>query len=155
MGSPKKIQNLLTLKHIYPFYKDKYTNTKYDLDYKTFRKICETFNKYIMDDIIDEGFFFKVPYRVGIIRLKKHKVNLDHLKKNYGLYNSSEGKYKNGHLNEHTGNMYVKYYWSKFYTDNMVRNKTYYSFIPTRTNKRRLAALLQEKGMQQINKYFD
>lgn len=155
MGSPKRIQNVLTLTHIFKFHKDKYKDTKYDLDYRIFRMICETFNKYLMDSIIDDGYFFKVPYRIGIIRIKKHKVNLDHLKKDYGLYNQSNGIYKNGHLNDHTGNMYVKYYWSKFYTDNMVKNKTYYSFIPTRTNKRRLASLLKENGMAQINKYFE
>lgn len=155
MGSPKKIQNLLTLTDIYKVYKAKFKDTKFELDYRTFRKICETFNKYVMSDIIDEGYFFKLPYRIGVIRVKKHKVNLDHLKKDYGLYNESEGKYKNGHLNEHTENMYVKFHWTKFYTDNMVKNKTYYSFIATRTNKRRLASLLKEHGMKQINKYFD
>lgn len=155
MGQPKKIQNLLTLVDAYKFYKAKYEGTKHLLDYKVYRTICETFNKYIMNAIIEDGYFFKVPYRIGIIRIKKREVNLDHLKKDYGLYNKTEGDLKNVHLNEHTNNMYVKFYWSKFYTDNMIRNKTYYSFIPTRTNKRKLASLLKSNGASQINKYFE
>lgn len=155
MGNPKKFKDLLTLKDVYKVYKTKFKDTKYELEYKIFRSICETFNKYIMDSIIDEGYFFKLPYRIGIMRIKKHKVNLDNLKKDYGLYNKSDGKFKNGHLNEHTNNQYVRFYWSKFYTDNMVKNKTYYSFIATRTNKRRLAALLKDKGLSQMNKYFE
>lgn len=155
MGYPKKIQGLLTLKDIYKYYNEKYEKSKFELEYKIFREICETFNKYVMTEIIEEGYFFKLPYRIGIIRIKKREVNLDSLKKDYGTYNSSDQTLKIGHLNEHTNNQYVKYYWSKFYTDNMVKNKTWYAFIPTRTNTRRLASLLKTNGSSQINKYFN
>lgn len=153
--SKKKIQNVLTLTDIFKYHKDKFKDTKFELDYKKFRLICETFNKYIMTDIIDNGGFFRLPFRIGVIRIKKREVNLDHLKKDYGLFNKSEGNYKNGHINEHTNNLYVRFHWSKFYTDNMIKNKTYYSFIPTRTNKRYLASLLKNDGMKQMNKYFN
>lgn len=148
------IQNVLTLKHIYQYYiKDISEESKYHLDYKTFRNICEEFNKELSKEIL-EGYFFKMPYRLGTIRIKKRKVDLKNLKPNFGLYNETDGEYKNKHLNEHSNNYYVRYYWNKRIAT-LIKNKSAYSFIPTRENKRTLAKLIKENGISQVNKYFE
>lgn len=149
------IQKPLTLKQSYEYYiKDLENTSKYYIDYKTYRQICETFNKEIFKLIIEEGYFFKMPYRLGTIRIKKRKIDLNKLKPDFGLYNKTEESLKNKHLNEHSNNYYVRFYWNK-QQDTIVKNKSYYSFIPTRANKRYCASIIKEFGIEQINKYFD
>ena len=152
--SKNKIQNVLTLKHSYIYFtKDLPEDSKYNLSYKQYRAICEDFNKLVSQAIIEEGFFFKMPYRLGTIRIKKHKILFSNLKPNFGLFNESEGKYKNVHLNEHSSGYYVRFYWNKM-KETIIRNKTAYSFIATRANKRETARVIKSDKYQ-INKYFE
>lgn len=151
-----RIQNSLTIKQIYQYYiKDYNDDSKYHIDYKLYRILCEEFNKEISSLIIKDGYFFKVPYRLGTIRIKKRKIDIanNNLKINFGLYNKSNGQYTNKHLNEHSGGYYVKFQWVKL--DMIMRNKAFYSFIPTRANKRMLASVVKEEGEFQVNKYFE
>jgi len=149
-----KIQNVLTLKHSYQYYiKDISETSKYNIDYKTYRSVCEDANKLLSSMIVDEGFFFNIPYRLGLLRIKKKKINFKNLKPDFGLFNESEGELKNKHLNEHSGGYYCMYYWNKKAC--VVKNKTYYCFIPTRYNKRYLASQLKGKGKELINSYFE
>lgn len=146
-----KIQNVLTIKHIYQFYiKDIDRDSKYHIDYRTFRTICEEFNKELSNEIL-EGYFFKMPYRLGILRIKKRKIDFNNLKPDFGEFNKSE--IKNKHLNEHSNNYYVKYHWNKRFAT-LIKNRSLYSFIPTRANKRTLAKLIKSDHLQ-INKYFE
>lgn len=149
-----KIQNPLTIKHAYDYYlKDIKLGGKYDIDWPTYKKILGMFNKRMMENIINDGYIFNMPYRLGTLRIIKRENRLDNLKPDYGMYNSSDGEYKVRHLNEHTGNYYARFHWMK--KNSIVINKTIYSFIPSRSNKRNLAALLKEKGLEQLNKYFE
>jgi len=154
LKSPNKIQNVLTLKHSYQYFiKDIPDNSKYNISYKLYRDICEEFNKELIKAIIEDGYFFNVPYRLGVIRIKKKKINFNNLKPNFGLYNESEGKLKNKHLNEHSGGYYCMFYWNK--QNCVVKNKTAYCFIPTRHNKRWLASEIKTKGKDIVNTYFE
>ena len=101
--------------------------------------------------IIEEGEFFNVPYRLGTIRIKKRKIDLNNLKPNFSLYNKTGVKTK--FLNEHSGGYYCRFYWNK--SSAIIKNKFAYSFIPTRWNKRYLAHQINEQGRLQINKYFE
>lgn len=149
-----KIQSPLKLidAHKY-FIKDLDVNSKYNISWELYKLIIAEFNKRIMEAIIVDGLFFKMPYRLGTIRLRKRKTNLEKLKPNYKVYNQSNREIKSSHLNEHTDGYYVRFYWNK--ADGViVKNKTLYSFIPTRDNSRNLASLLK-KDSNQINKYFE
>lgn len=149
-----KIQNVLTLKHSYQYYiKDIAETSKYRVEYNLYRSICEEANKLLSSLIVDEGLFLNVPYRLGNIRIKKRKINFKNLKPNFGLYNESEGEIKNKHLNEHSGGYYCMFYWNKKAC--VVKNKSAYSFIPTRYNKRYLASQLKLRGKELINSYFE
>lgn len=148
------IQNVLTLKHIYQYYiKDISKSSKYYLTYRLFRDICEDANKELSNEIL-EGYFFKMPYRLGTIRIKKRKIDINNLKPDFGLFNKSNESYKNKHLNEHSNNYYVRYYWTKR-VETLIKNKSVYSYIPTRANKRELAKRIKENTVNQINKYFE
>lgn len=148
------IQNVLTLKHIYQYYiKDISKSSKYYQPYKIFRSICEDANKELSNEIL-EGYFFKMPYRLGTIRIKKRKIDINNLKPDFGLFNKSEESYKNKHLNDHSDNYYVRYYWTKR-VETLIKNKSVYSYIPTRANKRELARRIKENTVNQINKYFE
>ena len=150
--SKNKIQNSLTLKHSYLYYiKDIEDNSKYNVDAKLYRNVCEDFNKLLTTAIVEEGEFFNVPYRLGTIRIKKRKIDLNNLKPNFSLYNQTGVKTK--FLNEHSGGYYCRFYWNKAAV--IVKNKFAYSFIPTRFNKRYLSHKIKELGRTQINKYFE
>lgn len=154
MKSPNKIQNVLTLKHSYQYYiKDISESSKYNVEYSIYRAICEDANKLLSQAIVEEGFFFNIPYRLGTIRIKKKKINFKNLKPNFGLYNETEGEIKNKHLNEHSGGYYCMFYWNK--QSCVVKNKSAYCFIPTRANKRYLASAIKSRGRELINTYYE
>lgn len=154
MKSKNKIQNVLTLKQSYEYYiKDLLENSKYNIEYNLYRNICEDANKLLVKDIVEEGYFFNIPYRLGTIRIKKHKINFKKLKFNYDLYRKSNGTIKNMFLNEHSGNYYGLFYWNKQHC--VVKNRTAYCFIPSRTNTRYLAKELKTKGKELINSYYE
>lgn len=149
-----KIQNVLTIKHSYIFYiKDISENSKYNVDYNIYRDICEDANKLLINSIVDDGYRFSIPYRLGFLRIKKKKINFKNLKPDFGLFNSSNGEIKNKHLNENSGGYYCLFYWNKKAC--VVKNKTYYCFIPTRHNTRYLASQLKLRGKELINSYFE
>lgn len=152
MAHKNKIQNVLTLKHCYSYYiKDIDKDSKYHVDQKIYRDICEDFNKLIMEAVIERGEFFQIPYRLGILRIKKRLVDLKNLKPNFKVFNDENIKSK--FLNEHSGGYYCRFYWNKR-IDTIVRNKTLYSFIPTRFNKRYLARSIKE-NKNQVSLYFE
>lgn len=138
-----ELTETLTLTHSYKYYiKDIEPLSKYNIDVKTYKHICITFNTMLSDGIINEDSWIDLPYRLGQLRIKKHKINLDNLKCDFGLYRKTGIKAK--HLNEHSGEYYCRFYWNK--TKCIVTNKTYYSFIPSWTNKRSLATHLKQLG---------
>lgn len=139
-----KIKDVLTLKHAYKYYiKDLDKDSRFYITYKQYRDICESCNKEIINDMLDANTF-KLPYRLGALRVKAVKMNYQHLKFDYGIY-AKQG-IKAVHLNEHSREYYVRYHWHK--KDALIVNKQYYSFIPTRANSRRLAQLMKDNGKQ-------
>tara|TARA_R110000744_G_scaffold345108_2_gene450525 strand:+ start:4512 stop:4958 length:447 start_codon:yes stop_codon:yes gene_type:complete len=137
--------NSCTLKSAYKNYDD-----FYNVGYKKYRAVCEDFNKRIVEDILMKAKEFKMPYRLGTLRIKKKKMNYS--KKNKLKINWLEtNKYKKViyHLNDHTDGFNYRWFWSK--VNAVIKNKSVYSFQATRTNKRRLAGLLKNKKVD----YFE
>lgn len=116
-------------------------NSPLTVDYKTYRALIESFNKAMVDKILNESYEFKLPYRLGSLRIRKKKMSFkskNALRVDYKRSRES-GKLVY-HMNDHRDNFNYRWYWKK--KTAIVKNKTAYSFTPTRANKRELARLL-------------
>jgi hypothetical protein len=118
------------------------------IDHKRYKTIVYAVNKRIMEGVRN-GEEFTMPYRLGSIRVKKQKVNLNNLRIDFKYFNETGIKKK--YLNEHTGGYYFFYKWAKTLAD--VKNKYYYTFFPTRANKKSLVGLLKSGEMTKRDYY--
>ena len=115
------------------------------VDRKLFRKICDEFNKLLIDEILISSEEIRFPYRLGTIKVKKSKMKYDDKNKLKIDWAASRKLGKRiYHLNDHTGGYKYRFYWTK----GIVKNVTAYSFIPTRTNTRSLASILKDKDRE-------
>ena len=135
-----------TLKQAYEEYDD-----FYNVGYKKYRSICEEFNKLIIDAILLKAKEFKMPFRLGTLRILKKEMNYSVTKNKLKIDWQETNKQKKViyHLNDHTDGFNYRWFWSK--RKAIIKNKTIYSFQATRTNKRRLASLLKNKQVD----YFE
>lgn len=117
----------------------------------TYLDIAERFNEFIVDLLID-GQTVKLPERLGSLYIvgTKTKPRLDengnvqglspNWKETYKLWNSNpkakEDKVLVYHFNERTNGIRYKLHWEKKKV--FVANKYFYSFVLSRTNKRRI-----------------
>jgi hypothetical protein len=131
-----------------------------DLDRSTHSKVLNEFNKEVSRLILEEAFEFLLPARVGTLRIKKYKPKIfnkdgslkkDKLnpnwKKTNELWNKDpEAKAQKKlvyHTNEHSDGYEYKWHFSNYRS--MCENKSAYCFIPTRTNKRAITALVTDE----------
>ena len=129
---------------VYKYYKDNVI-PELQVDKQMFRKICDEFNKLVIDEILVNSEEVRLPYRLGTIRVKKSKMKYDDKNKLKIDWAASRKLGKRiYHLNDHTGGYKYRFYWTK----GIVKNITAYSFIPTRTNTRTLASILKDKDRQ-------
>lgn len=139
----QELTETLTLTHSYKYFiKDVGALSKYNIDITTYKKILTVFNTMMADGLITQDLWLDLPYRLGQLRIRKRKVNLNNLKCDFGLYQKTGIKAR--HLNEHSGEYYCRFYWNK--RNCIVTNKSYYCFIPSWTNKRTLASHLKKLG---------
>ena len=115
------------------------------VDKKLFRKICDDFNRMLIEEILLNSEEVRLPYRLGTVRIKKSKMKYDDKNKLKIDWAASRKLGKRiYHLNDHTGGYKYRFYWTK----GIIKNITAYSFIPTRTNTRTLAGILKDKNRQ-------
>jgi len=142
--SAGRINGAKTLKDSYNHYIEEIPESSlFRVDYKTYRKMCEEFNKKICKYILEEAGEYTLPYRMGSIRIKKTKMdyNINHMRPNWKK--SKELGKRVYHVNDHTDGYRYRWAWNK---SNVVTvGKKLYCFYPTRTNKRTLASLLKDK----------
>ncbi len=134
-----KVQNPYTLKDSYKDYiSDKIENSPYHIEYEEYLNIVKDYIKMVMDNIIDKADVFKMPYRLGNLRVVKLDSSLSRNKR-YSLDFKLTQKYGKPifHLNEHSKGYKYMFKWDKL--KSIVRHKSFYRFIPTRSNKRKLA----------------
>lgn len=134
----------------------------FNLSSKEYSKVVNLFNKKVSSKILEDAFEFILPYRLGILRIKKYKSKLKldpvtgelmkhRLRPNWkatkDLWDANPEAKENKkivyHLNEHTEGYNFKWHFSNYRSN--CPNKSSYSFIPTRDNKRRLAAILKDE----------
>jgi len=133
-------KNSKTIRDSYKYYVEQYGK---DLEYRIYKEICVRFNKKVSEYIIENSREFKLPGRLGVIRIKKIKSN--NLKR-VDWKASKENNCRVYHLNFHTDENYYKFFWHK--KNALFTNKNAYSFTPIRGNKRMLAKLLKENKVE-------
>ena len=137
-----------TIKDAYKDYSKKNkTDKDFKLAYKTYRKICTEFNSKVSDKILKEAFEFKLFGGIGTIRVRKLKLSNTQRRVDWNTTKKSNVKVY--HLNFHTDENYYKWFWHKQRA--VFTNKTAYSFVPIRKNKRALAKLLKENKVEFFN----
>ena len=137
-----KIGPVLSTKDAYKeFKKTQNKNSFFFVDYSLYKAICADFNKEIVNLILNDSGTFKLPHRLGELRIQKKKMNFSMINKLKVDWKRTkeEGK-RVFHLNDHTDNYRYKWYWRK--SKVIVKNKSAYSFTPTRKNARELAKIL-------------
>ena len=150
---PNKIQNSYTLKDMYTNYIEGVDeDSPYFVPYSEYRAICEHFYKDMMIHILEKAGEFKMPYNLGKIYVDKKKVPVGNKKKlaiDWALTNE-HGKIIY-HLNEHSRGYKYIFCWEKktFKT----KNKSFYRFVPSRWNKRRLAQLVKSGDYDYFSRY--
>ena len=131
----------------YKFYKLKYPKSV--IDRSTYVSICQLFNKRISDKIIRESTEYRLPFKLGFLRIKSFKaaIKIKNNKivstRNYvnwaktlelweRLYNTRDrsilrtipDKKLVYHLNEHTNGYSMKWLWDRRGC-NIINNRTY------------------------------
>jgi hypothetical protein len=140
----------------------------FSLDKKEYSKLLEIINNYIFDIILHDSSEYRLPKKLGSIRIKrtKFKYKLDEngrVKKNQMKvdFNSSKKlwreKYPNKtwqeikeipdkpliyYLNKHTNNYYNKFYWDK--RTSTLKNQSIYKLDIIRNRKQELSRLSKQ-----------
>ena len=127
---------------MYQDYIEEYKNDKIysDIEYYQFVEICNEFYKGMMDLVLTKNSIYKLPHRMGSLRVIKRIVKADH-----GIavdwVNSVKYKKKIVHLNEHSNGYKYLFKWYKNVA--IFVNQGHYRLVLTRANKRRLASLIK------------
>jgi len=140
-----KIQKPYTLRDMYPDYiADKAEKSPYYIEYDEYKQIILDFISEIVHYMLYEAGTFKMPYRLGNLRViklqssysRKKRLSVDfNLTRKYGktIY----------HFNEHSDGFKYMFKWDK--QKAVVKHKSFYRFIPTRSNKRHLAYIIKNR----------
>ena len=135
-----KIKIDYVLADIYKEYKKEIEKGSiYDLSYIEFASICTSFNKKVIDFLFLKAGSVKSLSRLGTFQVLKRKQSLDKLSIDFKATNET-GKTVY-HLNDHSNGYRVQIKWFK--QKAYLKFKSFYQFIPTRANKRRLAQLFK------------
>jgi hypothetical protein len=174
-----KNKERIGLPEIYQFFRKKFTreerNSSAFIEYDKFSSVIKEFNKELVRMIIEEATEFKMPLRLGYVRIKKYKksphINEDGTVDKKGLSidwpsskklwdreypDKTDIELKEIHkkplvyyLNEHTDGYGFMLYWNK--KGSNAANRGLYSLIFTFSNNRYLAKVLQ--GDKKVDYY--
>lgn len=156
-----KIKSDYGLRDYYRYYRSIH-NSKYAKTYSAYTKILRECNNKIRDAISDEAYDFKIPNRLGIIKVRKFvkSVRIDEngkLKHSMApnwietmkLWDSDpearENRTKIFHDNQHSGGYTYKIVYSKKNAN--YKNKTAYRLRPNRMLCRKLSKNIKEHNL--------
>jgi hypothetical protein len=110
------------------------------IEKKTFVAAMDSFNEKFMNQVRDEPNGMFLPKRLGKIQIRKRRNDWNALRVDYGHLKKTGELIR--HMNDHSDNFFYKYMWVK----GIVKNISLYSLVPTRGNKRGLAAAIKKDG---------
>lgn len=134
------------------------------VDKSVHSSVLNDFNKEISKAIMEEAYEYLLPFRLGTLRIKKYKAHYKideetgkiagNLPVNWKATNelwannpeAKEAKKMVYHTNEHSNGYQYKWNFSNYRSN--CPNKSAYCFVPSRTNKRTLAALIKDEDFE-------
>jgi len=147
---------------LFKFYKKKQKEAgKVVIDKSLYSKVLKDFNDAICKEIVENAFEYRMPFRLGYLRIRKHKTRIivdengklktRHLhpdwkatKELWAMNEDARAEKKIvWHTNRHTQGFYCKWYWDKRACN--IKNSSVYSISISRTNKRRIAEAINTK----------
>lgn len=133
--------------YAYKKFKSKFSdNTGLLVDASTYSLVLSDLFSMITEKII-EGDQFKLPLNIGVLAIKKRKMNFDNLLTHNMLkidYHESRKIQKVVYFtNEHTDGYRYKWQWNK--RKCKIPGKSVYKFIPSLLSKRRVAKKLKNR----------
>jgi hypothetical protein len=158
MRGPRKIKVDYGRTDIYRFYNKIVENA---VERSVHSKVLNEFNKEVSRLMLEEAFEYVIPQRLGTLRIKKYKpqifdkdgnlkkTNLNpDWKKTIELWaRDTEAKAAKKlvyHTNEHSDGYEYKWHFSNYRS--LCKNKSAYCFVPSRTNKRAITALVKNEN---------
>lgn len=134
-------------------------SSQFFITYSKYCKIIDEFNLAIRDEILENSFDFNLPFRMGLLGIRKKKLTpwLDDTgklinplpvdwKATLDLWEADPKakaqKKRVRHFNEHTGGYIAQWYYST--SKATYQWKSAYAFIPCRTAKLKLSAILKD-----------
>lgn len=153
-----------SLKDAYQFYVNRFKEhtplTKFSdssqrsnpLPWPVFKKNAHLILEQIMEKVVVKSETFTVPYNLGIIRVRKRKMNIgllsetNNLKIDWGYFQKTGKVLK--HLNENRDNCRYGFYWL---CKKGPKGKNFYKFQALRQHRRALAYLLNNTNID----YFE
>jgi hypothetical protein len=146
----KRLKRSITLKNIFYKYDYRYdTKNPYYCTSKLYENISKDFYKLLLEKVINEGFIFNLPLRLGEFKIVKFKseskqINWNLTNLHYGEHNKNnpDDRKRIYFTNNHTEGFKTRFYWKK---TSYLKYHTLYNFTPTRTNKRELAKAVNER----------
>jgi hypothetical protein len=117
-----------------------------------YKEVAHLIMQKAMEAVLHKSMTMHLPYKLGIIRVKKLKMNMGLLQKNNNLkidwgHYQKTGKFIK-HLNEHRDNCRYGFYWL---CKKGPKGKNLYKFQALRQHRRKLADLLKNTNID----YFD
>jgi len=152
MAYERKYKITKSTRDLYNYYKDK---CKEPFEESLFKELLYELNKEISNLIITQAFEYRLPFRLGYIRIRKKKLKLkvkdgridtnrnmvdwkatfDYWEDKYGTRDKKQlkqipDKKRIYQLNEHTDGDIMEWFWDKRLSN--VKNNTVYKFKPVK-----------------------
>jgi len=144
----KRKKKSITLQNIYYTYPHRYNEkNKFYCTEKQYKEISRDFFELISELIINDGFVFKLPVRIGeisVVKFRSKKKSIDWKLTNllYGEENKvSEEKKRVYHNNYHSEGYAARWWWD---CSRWLKYNQLYRFKPTRYNNRYLTKKIKD-----------
>jgi hypothetical protein len=149
----KRLKNNITLKNIWYSYPYRYTQkSSHYVTQSQFRNIAKDFFKLLSEEMINSAYEYKLPHRLGILRVKKFKglkrqVDWGLTNKHYKEENATKPSGSKSfvyHNNKHSAGYTARWWWTM---NKWVKYNQIFSFVATRSNKRLLAQSIKNDNV--------
>lgn len=117
-----------------------------NLTKKEVKTVMYLFNKLLSYWLIEKGYRYKLPHKLGYLEVSKTKMQYVRLKLDYQKW--KETGMKIFHENNHSDGWYARTHWEK--KSCKISNKTWYAFKLVRGNTRLIASKMKVEGGHKI-----